>query len=164
MVNHYRIISFISPNVFITLTTKEYNTTCPIVARAEDPNTEHKLLLVGATSVVTPYSLGGRRLAQAFLRPGAVDLAGLALGGGNHEVLIEEVALPLHMPDVMATLKGLDLGQRFGLIAVAVRHSSDGSLHFNPRADEELRPNDHLMVMGKREHIDTCLQFLSDCG
>lgn len=151
-------------NVFITLTTKEYNATCPIVARAEDPNTEHKLLLVGATSVVTPYSLGGRRLAQAFLRPGAVDLADLALGGGNHEVLIEEVALPLHMPDAMATLKGLDLGQRFGLIAVAVRHSSDGSLHFNPRADEELRPNDHLMVMGKREHIDTCLQFLSDCG
>jgi voltage-gated potassium channel len=150
-------------NIFITLTSREHNPHCPIVARAEETSTERKLRMLGATSVVTPYSLGGRRLAQAFLRPGAVDLADLAMGNHGQEVFIEELRLPAEIPAEMTTLKGLALGNRFGLIAVAVRYESDGSLHFNPGAEESLRPKDHLLVMGQREQIDTCQEFLAKC-
>jgi len=139
-------------NVFITLSSRQLNPECAIVARAEDPRSEEKLKRVGATSVVTPYRLGGRRLAQAFLRPGAVDLADLALGDVTHEVLIEEVVLPEGIPADERTLSGLNLGSRFGLIAVAVR--SEGNLRFNPRAEEQLQAGDALMVMGHRVDID----------
>ncbi len=150
-------------NVFITLTARQHNAHCPIVARAEDPKTAQKLRLVGATSVVTPYDLGGRRLAQAFLRPGAVDLADLAMGHGDHPVLIQEINLAEELPDEFTTLRGLDLGNRFGLIAVAVRNGHKGELSFNPRADQKLRAQDHLLVMGQQADIDQCAKFLR-CG
>ncbi|MDP6849909.1 MAG: potassium channel protein [Planctomycetota bacterium] len=147
-------------NVFITLSSRQLNPKCSIVARAEDPRSEEKLKRVGATSVVTPYRLGGRRLAQAFLRPGAVDLSDLALGDLKHEVLIEEVVLPKGIPVDERTLLGLSLGARFGLIAVAVR--SEGDLRFNPRAEEQLEEGDALMVMGHRVDIDAFSAAVAD--
>ena len=149
-------------NVFITLTARGLNDSCPIVARADHPETERKLKMVGATRVVTPYSLGGKRLAQAFLRPSAVDLADLAIGEDEGDFLIEEVELPTNLAAEELTLKGLDLGARFGLIAVAVRHASDQALHFRPRAETPLRPGDHLLVMGKKTGLDSFQKVLSN--
>lgn len=147
-------------NVFITLTTREHNSSCPIVARAEEPSTERKLRLVGATRVVTPYQLGGRRLAHAFLRPSAVELADLALGGVDHDVLIEDVLLPSGEDPKPTSLRQLDLGNRFGVIAVAVRRAGNDRPEFNPGADLPLAPGDALVLMGLRENLEQCLQSL----
>lgn len=149
-------------NVFITLTTRQYNADCPIVARAEDPSSERKLELVGATRVVTPYQLGGRRLAHAFLRPSAVELADLAMGGEDHEMLIEEVELPAGTNPATTTLRDLDVSRRFRLIAVAVRAAEESRPQFNPAVDRLLAPGDHLMLMGLREDLDACIKFLRD--
>jgi len=149
-------------NVFITLTARGMNPEVPIVARAEDPRTESKLLQVGATQVVAPYALGGRRLAQAFLRPGAVDLADLAMGRSRGEMLIEEIPLPEHLAEDANTLAGLRLGSRFGLIAVGVRAREDGRLRFNPRAATPLHAGDRLLVLGGREGIDAFQAFLRE--
>lgn len=150
-------------NVFITLTTRQYNADCPIVARAEDPSSERKLKLVGATRVVTPYQLGGRRLAHAFLRPSAVELADLALGGQNdHEMLIEEIELPVGQEPHTTTLRDLDLSRRFRLIAVAVRPTGEERPQFNPADDRPLGPGDHLMLMGLREDLDACIASLTE--
>jgi voltage-gated potassium channel len=146
-------ISSDAGNVFITLSARELNPNCPIVARAENPNAAKKLKLVGATSVVTPYQLGGKRLAQAFLRPGAVGLADLALGSTASEVLIQEIELP-ESNAKGSTLRTLDLGNRFGLIAVGVRRQNSEELVFNPGADLELNACDHLLVMGRQVDVD----------
>jgi len=150
-------------NVFITLTARQRNPECRIVARAEDPRSERQLLRVGANRVVPPYQLGGLRLAQAFLRPSAVDLADLALGERNHEVIFEEIPLPANLPADQRTLAEMRLGSRFSLIAVAV-HRSDGSRSFNPRADSPLCPEDSLLVLGEREDIDAFQRHLSQNG
>lgn len=147
-------------NVFITLTTRQYNPDCPIVARAEDPSSERKLKLVGATRVVTPYQLGGKRLAHAFLRPSAVELADLAMGGDDHQMLIEEVELRNGPQPSATTLRELDLGTRFRLIAVAVRPHGEDRPRFNPSGDLPLAPGDHLMLMGLREDLDAFLATL----
>jgi len=149
-------------NVFVTLTVRQQNPTCPIIARTEDPRTEQKLLSVGATSVVTPAHIGGRRLAQAFLRPGAVDLADLALGDAHHEVLLEEVSLPSSLDKARRTLLDLEVGSRYGLMAVGVR--SQGALRFNPRAGEPLAPGDTLLVLGHRVDIDAFCHTLMDAS
>lgn len=141
-------------NVFITLTTRQYNADCPIVARAEDPRTERKLRLVGATRVVTPYQLGGKRLAHAFLRPSAVELADLALGGSDDEMLIEEIELPAGSQPQTTSLRALDLGERFGVVTVAVRPAGTSKPAFNPKLDQPLGPGDHLMLIGPRESLD----------
>jgi voltage-gated potassium channel len=150
-------------NVFITLTARQRNPHCRIVARAEDPRSERQLLRVGADRVVPPYQLGGLRLAQAFLRPSAVDLADLALGDRKQEVIIDEVPLPGDLSEDRRTLAGLQLGSRFGLIAVAV-HRESGNHHFNPRADSPLGPGESLLVLGRRADIDRFQAFLETAG
>ncbi|MFK8114062.1 MAG: TrkA family potassium uptake protein [Rubripirellula sp.] len=51
-------------NVFITLTARDLCETVRIIARAESPTTERKLLRGGATSVVMPAAIGAVRIAQ----------------------------------------------------------------------------------------------------
>ena len=51
-------------NVFITLTARDLNETIRIIARAESPCTERKLIRSGATNVVMPAAIGAMRIAQ----------------------------------------------------------------------------------------------------
>ena len=56
-------------NLFITMSARLLNEKLRIVARAEDDAASNKLLRAGATQVISPYVLGGARVAQAILRP-----------------------------------------------------------------------------------------------
>ena len=51
-------------NVFITLTARDLSANVEIIARAESPSTEHKLLRSGANHVVLPAAIGALRMAQ----------------------------------------------------------------------------------------------------
>ena len=52
-------------NVFVTLTARVLNPSLFIVARASEPETEAKLKKAGANRVVSPYVIGGRRMAAS---------------------------------------------------------------------------------------------------
>ena len=64
-----------------------------IVARAESEGAERKLLRAGASRVISPYSIGGHRVAQAVLRPNAMDFIELATRTAHLELQIEEIEL-----------------------------------------------------------------------
>src|SRR5947199_10777145 len=53
----------------VTLSAKVLNLDLVIAARASDEQAEEKLRRAGATTVFTPYSFIGHRLAQSLLRP-----------------------------------------------------------------------------------------------
>ena len=78
-------------NVFITMSARLLNERLVIVARAEGEGAEVKLRRAGASRVVSPYSIGGHRVAQAVLRPNAMDFIELATRTGHLELQIEEV-------------------------------------------------------------------------
>ncbi|HKW87103.1 MAG TPA: potassium channel family protein, partial [Nitrospiraceae bacterium] len=59
-------------NLYITMSGRLLNERVFIVARAEDSGSEQKLLRAGANRVVSPYLIGGARVAQAVLRPTVV--------------------------------------------------------------------------------------------
>ena len=56
-------------NVFITLTARDLSDTIQIIARAESPCTERKLIRGGATSVVMPAAISAVRIAQLASSP-----------------------------------------------------------------------------------------------
>jgi voltage-gated potassium channel len=56
-------------NVFITLTARDLSDSIRIIARAEYPSTERKLLRGGASSVVMPSAIGAVRIAQLATAP-----------------------------------------------------------------------------------------------
>src|SRR5262249_60680925 len=87
------VMSSDADNLYTPMSARLLNKKLFLVARVEDPKAEQKLRRAGANRVVSPYQIGGVRLAQAGLRPTVVDLIELAT---HHEQLglqIEEARI-----------------------------------------------------------------------
>ena len=77
-------------NLFITMSARLMSDRIFIVARAEDEGAEKKLMRAGASRVISPYIIGGQRVAQAVLRPSVVDFIELATRSDYMALQIDE--------------------------------------------------------------------------
>lgn len=140
-------------NLYITMSARLLNERVFIVARAEDPGSEEKLLRGGANRVVSPYQIGGTRVAHAVLRPTVVDFLELATESAHVDLQIEETRISDKSPLVGSTLKDSRLRQDLGVIVVAIKKPS-GQMIFNPSHDAPLEAGNILIAIGDREHLD----------
>src|SRR5262249_28585676 len=140
-------------NLYITLSARLLNEKIFIVARAEEAHCEQKLQRAGANRVVSPYLIGGLRVAQAALRPTVTDFIELATRTEHVALQIEEMCLAAHSRLVGLTLKETRLRQETGVIVVAIKKAS-GKMVFNPLSDTMLGKGDTLVVIGDRPHLD----------
>ncbi|MGZ6276738.1 MAG: potassium channel family protein, partial [Syntrophales bacterium] len=60
-------------NLYVILTAKELNPDIYVLSRSEEVESEHRLLRAGADRVISPYVLGGMRMAMAISRPAMLD-------------------------------------------------------------------------------------------
>jgi len=60
-------------NLYVVLSARGLNSNLLIVARAGEEGSEQKLLRAGADRVVSPYHIGGLRMAHTVLKPAVVD-------------------------------------------------------------------------------------------
>lgn len=88
------VVTSDSENVYITLTARGLNPDLYILARSGEEGSEIKLQRAGASKVVSPYLIGGSRMAQAVLRPNVVDFIEIATGRDNLELQMEELKIP----------------------------------------------------------------------
>lgn len=135
-------------NVFVTLTAKELNDSLFVVARAAHERSERTLLRSGADKVISPYVMGGHRMAQAALRPAVVDIIDLATHHQSLELQLEEVSLPPSSPCLGKSLEEAGLYGQPGTIIVAIRRSSGKTL-FNPAAEDRFEPGDRLIALAE---------------
>jgi voltage-gated potassium channel len=140
-------------NVFVTMSARLLNERLFIVARAEGEGAEVKLKRAGASRVVSPYSIGGHRVAQAVLRPAAMDFIELATRTGHLELQIEEVELGAASPLAGRAIKATPIRSELGIIIVAVKKPG-GKMAFNPSPDALLEPGDLLITLGHRQQLD----------
>jgi voltage-gated potassium channel len=140
-------------NLYITLSARLLNERLFIVARAEEAGSEEKLRRAGANRVVSPYQIGGTRVAQAVLRPTVVDFIELATKTEHFDLQIEETQISPRSPLAGPTLQDSRLRQDFGVIVVAIKKAS-GKMVFNPPSDAVLEAGDILIAIGDREHLD----------
>jgi voltage-gated potassium channel len=73
-------ISSDAENVYVTLSAKVLNPNLIVAARASDEQAEEKLRRAGATTVFTPYSFIGHRLAQVDASPSRRNFSGCGFG------------------------------------------------------------------------------------
>ena len=140
-------------NLFITMSSRLLNDKLPIVARADEESAARKLERAGATRVVSPYHLGGMRVAQAVLRPTVLDFIEVATRRGHLELQIEELALTAQSPWVGIRVAETQLHDEFGIIIVAIKRG-DGETLYNPRRDVLLTADDTLVMLGPRDQLD----------
>ena len=147
-------------NVFVALSARELNPEISVHARGETPQGTRRLRLAGAGQVISVHRLGGRRIANAIVRPAVVDFIELASPGGGAPIDLEEVAL-----SEGCTLDGIPLRElREHGIAVSVgaitREGQPMSL--NPGPDDVMVAGDHVVVVGDRENVQA-LAALAQC-
>jgi voltage-gated potassium channel len=140
-------------NLFITMSARLLNERLVIVARAEGEGAEVKLRRAGASRVVSPYAIGGHRVAQAVLRPNAVDFIEFATRSEHLELQIEEVEVGPGSPLVGNTIKESPIRSELGIIIVAVKKPAAKML-FNPSPDTALEVGDVLITLGRRQQLD----------
>lgn len=139
-------------NVFITLTAKGLRPDIFILSRASEPKNEDKLKRAGANRVVSPYLIGGRRMAQVLKRPTVVDFIDIAMMESRLGLMMEEARLGKDSPLVGKSLIDSNLRRDFGVIIVAIKKSS-GEMIFNPLPVERLEARDIIVVLGKRDDL-----------
>ena len=148
-------ISTDAENVYVVLSAKVLNPQLFVAARASDDQAAEKLKRAGATTVFTPYSFIGHRLAQAMLRPHVasfLDIASAFRQSLDLDLVIEQLQLQAHGSFAGRSFEELQLARRFGVIVLAVQHPT-GTMQFNPPADLKLVSGDVLIAMGERSKL-----------
>jgi|SRR5688572_4809917 len=148
-------ISSDAENVYVALSARVLNPNLIISARATDEQAEEKLKRAGATTVFTPYTFIGHRLAQSMLRPHVLsflDVASAFSGGGDLQIETEQLHISKDSPLCNRTLEEARVRQTYGLIVLALRKAAGGML-FNPEGNTRVEPGDVLIAMGRRSEL-----------
>jgi len=135
-------------NLYVVLSARELNPDLHIVARAGEEGSENKLLRAGADKVVSPYHIGGLRIAHTILRPAVVDFIEFATKTGNLELQMEEVTIPEGSSMADKSLDQCGIGRELGIIIVGIKRHT-GEMRFNPTSRSTVKAGDTLIALGE---------------
>ena len=153
-------VSSDADNVFIALTAKGMRPDIFILARASDVKNEPKLLRAGATRVVCPYQLGGRRMAEILHKPTVIDFLDRTMVNNELDLQISEAMIGDRSPMVGKTVMDSHLRQEFGVIIIAIKRRC-GVMVFNPGPMEQFAAGDVIVVIGKGEEMRRMISSIS---
>ncbi len=139
-------------NVYITLSARVLNPELYIVARCVNASGEAKLLRAGANRVISPYIIGGRRMAQAILRPSTVDFLDMLVQGGSMELTMEEVTIVADAPACGQMLHGENDVELSGVHLLGISTAS-GQMLFHGLQTHPLAIGDTLILFGAPEQL-----------
>lgn len=135
-------------NLFVVLSARGLAPNLLIVARTIEEGSEQKLLRAGANKVVSPYHIGGLRMAHTVLKPTVVDFIEFATRSGNLELQMQEIQIQERSELIGLTLEECGIGRELGVIIVAIKQST-GDTRFNPTFRSKLAGGDTLIALGE---------------
>lgn len=140
-------------NLSIALSARALNPMLRIVARANQPESEAKLLRAGATRVVSPYAIGAHRMATQLVSPGVSAFLDALRDVEQVDLWIEEATIAVDSP-LVGTLIHDALPRVPGHPnLIAIRRSPSGRFSTNPSPDVRLAAGDTLIVVGSRAQL-----------
>jgi voltage-gated potassium channel len=139
-------------NVYMVLSARELNPQIAIHARGSTEAGLRRLRLAGAQQVISPYQLGGQRIANAILRPAVVDFLELSAPGRGGEFDLEEIALASGCAGDGVRLRELSShGIRVSVVAIK---RGEAPILITPGPDDALRAGDRVVAVGDRENLN----------
>lgn len=141
-------------SIFATLSARQLNPKAYIVTRAETTAELSKARRAGADAVVSPYGIGGWRMAHGLLRPNASHFLDLATLSAHEDIILEEFLVPQDSDVAGKSCRELRIRELHNVSVVAIRRA-DGTFVAVPGADDVLHPHDVIIVVGKPEGVNT---------
>ena len=148
-------------NLFLTLSAKSLNPKLHLATRVSEEESESKLRRAGADVVFAPYSTAGHRMAQSMLRPHVHEFLDFTTREMGIDVRIEQVRVSEKSEFVSKTLEQTQVRRDLGVVVLAIR-KLDGTMLFNPPADEKIGSGDHLIAMGPVEKLRQLERMLTE--
>ena len=139
-------------NLYVVLSARGLKPDLLIVARAGEEGSEQKLLRAGADRVVSPYHIGGLRMAHTVLKPAVVDFIEFATKSGNIDLQIEEITIQEGSQLVNLSLDECGIGRDLGIIIVAIKQKT-GEMKFNPTFRTAIQVGDTLIAVGETSKL-----------
>ncbi|WP_165422787.1 potassium channel family protein [Ktedonosporobacter rubrisoli] len=111
-------------NISITLSARHLNKQLHIVARANHNETEAKLKLAGADRVLSPYVIGGHRMANLAFQPIVTDFIDKITKADSIDLAVQEVGLSAHSSLVGKTMEEAQDMLPNGIVVVALKKAN----------------------------------------
>jgi voltage-gated potassium channel len=146
-------------NMYIILSARVLNPDLYIVSRAVDDASVTKLARAGANRAISPYAIGGHRLAHLILKPTVVDFFETALRRGTAALNIEDLAIPPDSPTVGQALDALNIRRVTGVTILAILR--EGNPLVSPPGDFVLDKGDQLLALGTAEQLARLEQLIA---
>ncbi len=139
-------------NLYVTLSARGLNAQARIVAKVTEDEAAAKMLKAGATSIVSPAQIGGRRMASDVIRPEVNEFLDNMLRDKHKALRLEEVVIPAGSPYAGHMLKDAPIRKETRLLVIAVRRE-DREFVYNPEPDFVLQQGATLVVMGDADGV-----------
>jgi voltage-gated potassium channel len=141
-------------NLFVTLSARSLNAKARIVAKVVEDEASPKMLRAGATAVVSPTMIGGRRMVSELIRPQVTEFLDIMLRDRDKNLRLEEIVLPPSSAFMGKALKDVPIRAKTKLLVVALR-MTDRSFVYNPEPEFILEAGMTLIVMGDQDGVAT---------
>ena len=144
------VVTSDADNLFITMTARGLKPNLFILSRAEDEQTQKKLLRAGANRVVLPYLIGGQKMAHTIIKPAVTDFLELTVHDKGIELRMEELLVGEHSVLDGVNLVDSGIRQEMNVIIIAIRKKS-GEMAFNPSSQTRIEKGGHADRAGPCE-------------
>jgi len=135
-------------NVLVILTARQANPALRIVAMLVDDRNEPKLRRAGADSVVSPFRIGGMRMASEMIRPMVVTFLDKMLRDRDRNLRVEELRVGRGSPAIGKSIAELDVNAMPGLLLLALLEPGTTAWSFKPDQRTRIAEGATLIVMG----------------
>ncbi|MEE8414408.1 MAG: NAD-binding protein [Dehalococcoidales bacterium] len=139
-------------NTYITLSGRELHPDLFIEARASGAEAGKKLRSAGANRIVSPTSIGARRMAMLAMRPAVVDFIDTITRNRGPDLLVENVAIGDDSTLAGQTVADVRQCSKANVLAI---NKKTGKLVPNPSGEEKIVAGDSLIIMGTSEQLSS---------
>jgi len=140
-------------NVYLALSARHLNSQLIITCRADSEEAERKIQRAGADRVISPYVIGGLRMALATLRPNVVDFLQVTAAGPEGNYQIEELFIKHDSALANKMLRDTDMRAKFGITILGIR-KPDKTMVRNPSAETKIESGDIIILLGASEQLE----------
>jgi voltage-gated potassium channel len=145
-------------NLFIVLTARTLNPDLWIVARADSEDTVEKLQRAGADRVLSPYSLGGRLIAQTLIQPDVVDFLEAVMYDESLQLFLEDLTVGVDCRLDGCTVGEARIRETTGANILGLKRGDD--LIVSPESATTLHCGDVLVALGTRQQLEVLAQVV----
>lgn len=139
-------------NLYIVLSARVLKSDLFIVSRAVDDSSIPKLIRAGANRAISPYAIGGRRLAHLILSPTVIDFFDTVIKRGEESLNLEGIKVHSSAKAVGRSLAELDIRARTGANVLVMMRGS--RVLPNPDVEIVLHAGDQLLALGTLQQLE----------